>query len=176
LRNLGRLAGERGDTDRGVECLEKSLALWRELDDPEWLARPVEALGLLRYQQGDWGEARGCLEEALELHREIGYLDGEIGTLCELALVIAEQGKAGKALELSQQALALAGTIEKPAPPYAYALWLRAQLEQKLGTSPEKRRQRVQEAVRICEDAGARYWAEQAKKWLEKLGQRGFEG
>jgi len=71
---------------------------------------------------------------------------------------------------------ALVGTIEKPAPPYAYALWLRAQLGEKLGESPEKRCQRVEEAVRVYEDAGARYWTEQAKKWLEKLGQRGFEG
>jgi tetratricopeptide (TPR) repeat protein len=169
LRNLGRLAGERGDTGIGVEYLEKSLALWREEDDAEWLSRTVEALGLLRCQQEDWTGARGCLEEALELHREIGYLDGEIGTLCELALATAGQGDIEKALALSEQALALAGTIENPAPPYAYALWLRAQLEDRLGESPEKLRLRVEEAVRIYEDAGARYWAGQAKRWLEKL-------
>ena len=169
LRNLGRLAGERGDTELGADCLEKSLALWRELDDAEWLARTVEALGLLRYQQGNWAEARGCLEEALALHRQIGYLDGEIGTLSELALVVAEQGNAERALQLAQQALSLADTIEKPAPPYAYALWLRAQLDQKLGERSEGLHQRAEEAVGIYEDAGARYWAEQAKKWLEKL-------
>jgi tetratricopeptide (TPR) repeat protein len=168
LRNLGRLAGEKGDIEKGVAYLEKSLALWRELADAEWLARTVEALGLFVYQQGNWAGARGCLEEALALHREIGYLDGEINTLCELALVMAEPGDAEVALELSEQALALAGTIEKPAPPYAYALWSRAQLEEKLGLSPEKRCQRIKEAVRIYEDAGARSWAEQAKKWLEK--------
>lgn len=169
LRNLGRLAGERGDTGRGIEYLERSLALWRELDDAEWLARTVAALGLLRYQQEDWTLARGCLEEALVLNRRIGYLDGEIGTMSELALVLAEQGHMEQALELSERALALANTIEKPAPPYAYALWLRAQLEEKLGEGPQKLHERAREAVRVYEDAGARYWAEQAKKWLGKL-------
>ena len=168
LRNLGRLTGERGETETGIEYLEKSLALWEGLGDREWLARTVGALGLLRYQQGDWLKAQGCLEEALRLHREIGYADGEISALSELALVMVEQGDTDKALELSEQALSLAGTIEKPAPPYAYALWLRAQLEEKLGESPEKLYKRVKEAVKTYEDAGARYWAGEARKWLEK--------
>ena len=34
---------------------------------------------------------------------------------------------------------------------------------------PEELCQRAEEAVRIYEDAGARYWAEQAKKWLGEL-------
>jgi tetratricopeptide (TPR) repeat protein len=167
LRHLGRLAGDRGDIGEGIEHLEKSLALWREQDDAQWLARTVEALGRLRYQQGNWDEARGCLEEALGLHREIGYLYGEVSTLCELSLVVAEQGDVKKGLALSEQASALAEAIEKPAPPYAYALWMRAQLGEKMGERPQELCERVEEAVRIYSDAGARYWAEQARKWLE---------
>ena len=167
LRHLGRLAGDRGDIEEGIEHLEKSLALWRGQDDAQWLARTLEALGRLRYQQGNWNGARGCLEEALGLHREIGYLYGEVSTLCELSLVVAEQGDVEKGLALSEQAFALAEAIEKPAPPYAYALWMRAQLGEKMGEHPQELCEHVEEAVGIYSDAGARYWAEQARKWLE---------
>jgi len=168
LRHLGRLAGDRGDVEEGIAHLEKSLALWRELDDAQWLARTVEALGRLWYQQGNWEGARACLEEALGLHREIGYLYGEISTLCELSLVVAEQGDVEEGLALSEQAFVLAEAIEKPAPPYAYALWMRAQLGEKMGERPKELRQRAEEAVRIYSDAGARYWADQVRRWLDR--------
>ncbi|HUW95481.1 MAG TPA: tetratricopeptide repeat protein [Anaerolineae bacterium] len=168
LRNLGRFAGEEGDVEKGIEHLEASLDVWQRLVDREWIAPTQAALGFLRYRQRDLPEAEDCLRRALEGYRATGYTNGEISTLSELALIMAEQGDVNEALELSQRALDMGGALEEPAPPHAYALWLRAQLGDKLGESPERIAALAKQAVRTYENFGLRYWAEEARAWLEQ--------
>ncbi len=89
LGNLGQIAVEQGDVERGIPLLEESLALLRELGDRERIARALHSLGTaaLLAQQNE--RAEEALRESLAIRRELGDRPGVVASLTTLARAAA---------------------------------------------------------------------------------------
>jgi tetratricopeptide (TPR) repeat protein len=72
LRDLGAAAVRRGDHETARSLYERSIVLFRELDERTLLATAIANLGDLAFRQGDLTEAAARTRESLELHREVG--------------------------------------------------------------------------------------------------------
>lgn len=164
LRDLARFK----KPEEAIPDLEKSLAIWRELEDAEWFAHTIATLGDMKYKQGKLEEAQKFKEKALEIRMQLGHDDGIIDALSELALIAFDLGDTEKSLKLSEESLKRAQRIEPPAPPYAYAKFCRARIEKNKGNY-DVAIKLAQEALKIYENAGTWFWVEEVKRWLEEL-------
>jgi DNA-binding CsgD family transcriptional regulator/tetratricopeptide (TPR) repeat protein len=73
LCTLGSLLTNVGNYDRAVETLDASLAIWRDLDQPYWIATALHELGDAHYRRGDQAISQRMHEEALAIWRELGH-------------------------------------------------------------------------------------------------------
>jgi predicted ATPase/DNA-binding SARP family transcriptional activator/DNA-binding CsgD family transcriptional regulator len=110
LSALGALVWPQGDYARAQELFEASLALRRQLDDPQGVAGCLNNLGNVAQYQGDYARAAACHEESLAISRQIEDTWGIAGSLTNLAVVAGEQGDYtqaetyfGESLELRRQ-------------------------------------------------------------------------
>jgi predicted ATPase len=87
LCGAGVLAQRQGDYARANELLEQGLALYRELDDKQGIARALTNLGWLVLDQSDFTRANMLLQEGLTLYRELGDKRGIAGALTNLGWV-----------------------------------------------------------------------------------------
>jgi predicted ATPase/class 3 adenylate cyclase len=104
---LGILLIQLGELDEAVRLFERSLAIWRELDDRDQQARELNTLGITRYHRGELDAARSVLRESITIARTIGS-DPRLATaLTNLGQVEATTGNYGQATQLLHEALAL---------------------------------------------------------------------
>ena len=94
LRRAGQLAWLQTDYHAAHSLLKQSLALYRELGDPEDLPAPLNALGELARTQGDYSTAYQYYEESLAILRAGGDQGNLAWTLQALGEVAQEQGDA----------------------------------------------------------------------------------
>ncbi len=107
LNGAGRLATQQGDNMRATVLIEKSLALWRELDDTQGIADTLDNLGDLSYMQGDYARSTVLHEESLALYRALGDTQGIASLLTELGMGAYTQGAYARATMLNEESLAL---------------------------------------------------------------------
>jgi Tetratricopeptide repeat len=69
------------------ERLNRSLSLYRDLDDRRGVAEVTDDLGGVARERGDYTQARMLHEESLALWRELGDEHGIAGSLYYLGLV-----------------------------------------------------------------------------------------
>lgn len=173
IGNLGRMAHEARDYKLALDKLEKSLALWQEIGDREWIAYAKARLGRLKEKTGALDEAREILKQTLKLRSEIGHVGEVAETLSELALVEFGLGDEEEALGLSDSSLIRARLeIEHPSPFYAFALYCRAVLEGRRG-NPLEARKRGQEALTLYKNLGYKYMVNHVSSFLERLESKG---
>ena len=104
---LGILLIQLGELDEAVRLFERSLAIWRELDDRDQQARELNTLGITRHHRGELDAARSILEESITIARDIGS-DPRLATaLTNLGQVEGAAGNYGQATQLLHEALAL---------------------------------------------------------------------
>jgi predicted ATPase/class 3 adenylate cyclase len=104
---LGVLFDQRGEPERAVELVERSLADFREHGEQELLARALNSLGSIKRGLGSLEAARSLLEESIRVRRELGDEPGTAGALSNLGVLAFEQGDLDAAEARFTETLAL---------------------------------------------------------------------
>ena len=109
LFGLGNLLirKESGDTDRRTKIFERSLSLYKELNDNSGIAFVLNALGIVALQQQDLLKARQLLNESLALRRQIGDPWQIAHTLQNFAPIAFQEKDYISAKRLSEETIAL---------------------------------------------------------------------
>jgi predicted ATPase/class 3 adenylate cyclase len=89
---LGVLLDQRGEPERAVELVERSLAVFRDQADSMRIAAALNSLGLIKRTLGDRDGARALLEEGLAVRRGLGDEARTASSLSNLGIVAFEQG------------------------------------------------------------------------------------
>ena len=117
-RLLGRLGVCQGGAyfrlgryEQSRELIQKSIAIFRQLDERAELAFALIALGHVALYQRGRDNAQQCYEESLALHRQIGHARGMVEALNGLGVVLRERGQYAEATQSLEQALTLARQI-----------------------------------------------------------------
>jgi predicted ATPase/class 3 adenylate cyclase len=105
LRGMGFLARQQGDYSLAKSAHEKSLALYREIQDKLGMARELAALGEILWISGDPKGAVELNNESLALHYEIGDKAGIAASLEHLGVVARDHGDYKQARELLEESL-----------------------------------------------------------------------
>jgi predicted ATPase/class 3 adenylate cyclase len=92
MHALGILLDQRGDPERAVELVERSLAVFRKQGDTGRVGTSLNSLGLIKRVLGDLDGARFLLEESLAVRRDLGDEARTASSLSNLGLVAFEQG------------------------------------------------------------------------------------
>ena len=108
LAGVGMLLREQGDRRRATACIEESLAIGRDLEDPRVVAWSLRELGFLALEdQGDHDRAVGLCEESLAVARQLGD-PWEIAYALEfLGMAVHGKGDHDRAAILHEESLDL---------------------------------------------------------------------
>ncbi len=104
LACAGGLARNQSQYSAAERCFSAALAIYRQLDDKQGIARMLNGLGTVAYFH-DALAATKYFEAALELHRELNNPRDMAGALNNLALLAEGQGDYLRAATLHRQAL-----------------------------------------------------------------------
>jgi tetratricopeptide (TPR) repeat protein len=108
LNTIGDLATIQGDYARAQRVLAESLALTRELEDKQGIARALDLLGFIATAQEDYPQALEFLQESRALFQELGHTMAVAVSLIRQGDVLSLQGNYAGAMALCQESLALA--------------------------------------------------------------------
>jgi len=111
LQSSGALAFYQGDYPMARSAFEQSLALYRELDDPQGISWSLIYLGWMTNDGGDPEGARPLLEESLSLSRASGDWRGVAWSLARLGLANLFRRNYVTAQPLLEESLALSRTL-----------------------------------------------------------------
>ena len=104
---LGVLLQQQGHNDMAVPFFERSLSIWRDLDDRDQMARELNSLGITHNHLGDPGTARTLLEDSIAIARTLGDGARLAPALTSLGHVESAAGNLDRATEVLQEALSL---------------------------------------------------------------------
>ncbi len=121
LYGEGRLAWRQGDDGRAMALHEESLALARELRDPNGIAMALMGRGLVTTWQGDLDTATALYEESLEISRKLEDKWLIALALAQMGWVARRKGDYANAVALCEESLAIFRT-QGPKRWVAYAL------------------------------------------------------
>jgi predicted ATPase/DNA-binding CsgD family transcriptional regulator len=107
IYGLGILARYRGENERAVKQLEKSLILFRQLSDRVGTYISLYNLAEVAAARGDYEQAQTLHEESLTLKREQGDEWSIANSLMSLAMLARLQGDHQQAINFIQEGLAL---------------------------------------------------------------------
>jgi predicted ATPase/transcriptional regulator with XRE-family HTH domain/tetratricopeptide (TPR) repeat protein len=96
-----------GDAARARELLERSIALYRELEDTRGLAVGLRDLGWMTWHAGNAARGEELREEALSLFRALGDTGQVAETLWALGISSQYRGDDARATDLYQESLLL---------------------------------------------------------------------
>jgi DNA-binding CsgD family transcriptional regulator/tetratricopeptide (TPR) repeat protein len=91
LSGAGLLAWAQGDDVAAHRCLQRSVDLWRQLDDPAQLAQALRLLSGNHELRGELDLARALVEESVALYRSAGDRFGEALSLARLGVTAVSQ-------------------------------------------------------------------------------------
>ena len=102
----------RSDTAKARSPLEEALALFKEVDDKEYMAYSLFSLALLASSQGQYSRVCTLFEESLAFFREIGHKKGIAHTLSQLAQALfVSQVDQARVRSLLEECLALSREV-----------------------------------------------------------------
>ncbi len=102
---LGDAARHRGDYERAVELLEKSLALHRAVNDTRGVAWSLGSLATVSTDLGNYEQAKQLYEEGLVLSRDLGGAELLGAYLISLGYEYLLEGDPERATELNEEAV-----------------------------------------------------------------------
>jgi tetratricopeptide (TPR) repeat protein len=114
LKATALLAIRQGDYAAGKRLLQESLALYREIDDPNGVARVLGGLAYLSIEQGHYPEAEVLSRESVDCARATGNRWGLYSSLGYLAIALHRRAQWAAARELYEQALEVARELGTP--------------------------------------------------------------
>jgi predicted ATPase/DNA-binding SARP family transcriptional activator len=107
LSSSGAVAFRVGEHQLAHDRFSAALALARELDDEDWVARLLSDVGTVAAVREEWDAASELLEESAALFRKLD-VPSRLGTvLGNLGHIAAERGDYERAIEVSEEALSL---------------------------------------------------------------------
>jgi len=104
---LGVLLQQQGEPEASIQAFDHSLAIWRELGDPEQEARELNSLGATHLILGRLDAARALLEESARISRRIGRDARLAAALTNLGEVEVAAGNLDRAGQVLREALEL---------------------------------------------------------------------
>jgi predicted ATPase/class 3 adenylate cyclase len=104
---LGALLLQQGELDAAVQLFERSLAIWRDLGEPDEQVYVLNVLGGTHRRRGDLDTARSVLAGSIAISRQISNEARLAGALTNLGQVETYAGNLDLATEQLQEALAL---------------------------------------------------------------------
>lgn len=107
LNAAGNLARSRADHIRATAFHERSLELWRRLDDRRGIARALNNLGVVARQRGDAERTQQLCEESRALFREVGDRHGEAIALISLGMAASQMRDFERSRARYEESLAL---------------------------------------------------------------------
>lgn len=110
-RCLALALAEPGEYARALECYERSLGIFRHLDDRQEEARTLSGIGLLAYSKGNYAEAEVYQRQSLEIARQIGDKVQQGSALRHLGVLARSQGKYAAARAFYEESLGIARAI-----------------------------------------------------------------
>jgi len=105
---LGHVHVKRGETARGIDCYQKALAHYRELEDHDKELELLVGIGLNQQKTGAWRTAAQTLEEALASAKFVENRKEEARVRVDLAetyIEVQEPGRARDHLTAAQEIL-----------------------------------------------------------------------
>jgi predicted ATPase/DNA-binding CsgD family transcriptional regulator len=120
------IALSEGETARGYDLAQESLAIYREMDDKWYISALLHILGLAEVQRSDLRAARSRYMESLALAQELGEKWLIPFNLEGLADVLAPQGELKWAAQLWGAAEALREATAFPLPPVVRPIYEQA--------------------------------------------------
>lgn len=103
----GALAMMSGEVDAARAHLDRALGLWRELDEPEMLARCVGNLSIIAYRSGHYDRARDYAAQAIAIFRREDRPDLLVRMLKDAGLIEVADGELNAAEGFFQEQLVL---------------------------------------------------------------------
>ena len=104
---LGVLLQQQGEDDAALPLFERSLAIWRDLDDRDHVARELNSIGITRRCLGDLDTARSLFEDSIAITRELRSDARLATTLANLGATEIYAGNLERAMEVLHEALML---------------------------------------------------------------------
>jgi tetratricopeptide (TPR) repeat protein len=144
------LASCQSDHAEALKMLETSLAIHRELGDPENIAATLSTLSAARLESGDMAGARADEVEAIELFRQLGQRLNEVIGLCNLGQIALFESDLGQARARLTEGLVLARDIESSELEGECELWL-GDVELDAG-SPRAASEHFQRSLAVCQE------------------------
>ena len=107
MAHQGALCSRLGLTNKAAELLQKSLAIFRRLEEPGQIAFTLNYLGAVARLRGEYEKCKELWAESLSIYREIGDRWGVAWTLNFLGHLAAEQADYLEARQFLQESLAI---------------------------------------------------------------------
>lgn len=111
LGNLGTAYLEL-DAEIAIEYLQKSLELWREIDEVPFIIHSILNIGLALENSGEYATALQMLNDALRLCANTGDPDTNAKILCGIGRIYKKQGEDEKAINVFKAALQIAQRLQ----------------------------------------------------------------
>ena len=105
--NLGNVYWTRGDLDRAVEDLERSLAIYEWLGLKKGMAIQYSNLGNIYHAQGDLDRAVEMYEKLLAIYEALGEREGMASAYGNLGLVCNALGELDRAVDMLERSLTI---------------------------------------------------------------------
>jgi predicted ATPase/DNA-binding CsgD family transcriptional regulator len=157
-----RLGGaySRIDDTEARSVLEKSVSLYREIDDKGGLAYSLMSLGTINLTRKEYALAHFQLGEGLELSRALGIKEGTAWSLLMLALLFLTEEQLSNVSSLLEESLTLFKEIRNKQG-WARTLLLMGELMSRQGKYAEAR-SLLEESLILLKEVGSRQFIAQA--------------
>jgi predicted ATPase/transcriptional regulator with XRE-family HTH domain len=123
----GRLLIRRGDIGQALNCLQESLALYKEAGDKRGIARALEWLGFVAERQGNVQQEKALYEQSLALFQSANDQPGIAYLLVRLGYIAQQENDLERAASLLEESLILSqATGDKTSSAFAlrYLGWI----------------------------------------------------
>ena len=108
LQRLGSVAREQGRYDQARDLHERSMAIWRKLDEPDGVAASQDYLGFVAWLRGDFETAEEACTTALAEFQRTGDLQASATALVNLGACALYRGAHSIARQRLEKALSIA--------------------------------------------------------------------
>jgi len=105
--DLGLLYHAKGEWERAIEYLERSLAILEKEGNEVEMANTYNSLGSVYQNKGEWERAIEYYERSLAIDEKVGDEHGMAPTLNNLGLVYQARGEWEQAIECYERSLAI---------------------------------------------------------------------
>lgn len=113
--NVACIYLKQDNAEGAAEEFDRSIAIHKEINNPQGLASCYNNLALLYLTQERWEDAVAAMERSLAIKQDLGDVPGQISTLYNLSRLYEERENISKAIEVAETMVRLEAEIDHPA-------------------------------------------------------------